>query len=277
MLKDNNKLTRFYTGLPTYDIFLGLVDYLKPIVKVMRSWKGNSTNMEEKQHGLQCFSNLSVANQLFSVFIGLWLGLLITDVSTKFKIPEATYSCILLSKELHQMFPFPSREQVSQWMPKRFKKHFPNTTVIIDCYKIECLWPSGLVSSSITYSHYKSRNTWKILIGCTPSGLVSFVSKAWGGWISDQEITEKSGLLDLLQPGDMIRADSGFYIQETVASKGISVNIPPFLGSKQKQMSAHDVEKWEESLTFEYIWRESLGEGIGIRYWIKSFPIQCTV
>ena len=65
MLKDNNKLTRFYTGLPTYDIFLGLVDCLKPIVKVMRSWKGSSTNMEEKQRGLQCFSNLSVANQLF--------------------------------------------------------------------------------------------------------------------------------------------------------------------------------------------------------------------
>ena len=44
MLKDNNKLTRFYTGLPTYNIFLVLVDYLKPIVKVMRSWKGSSTN-----------------------------------------------------------------------------------------------------------------------------------------------------------------------------------------------------------------------------------------
>ena len=94
MLKDNNKLTRFYTGLPTYDIFLGLVDYLKPIVKVMRSWKGSSTNIEEKQHGLQCFSNLSVANQLFSILIRLRLGLLITDVSTRFKISEATYSCM---------------------------------------------------------------------------------------------------------------------------------------------------------------------------------------
>ena len=71
ILKDTNKVTRFYTGLPTYDIFLGLLDYLKPIVKVMRSWKGRSTNMEEKQHGLQYFSNLSVANQLFSILTQL--------------------------------------------------------------------------------------------------------------------------------------------------------------------------------------------------------------
>ena len=58
-------------------------------------------------------------------------------------------------------------------------------------------------------------------------------------------------------------ADRGFDTQETVASKGISVNIPPFLGSKQKQMPAHDVEKREESLSFEYMWRKSLGEGVG--------------
>jgi len=278
IISGNDKLTRFYTGMPTYDSFMALVDYIEPKVRAMRSWRGSSTNMEEKQQGLQCFHNLSVANQTLSVLMRLRLALPITDVSGRFKIPEATFSRMfttwicLLSKELRQIFPFPSREQVSQWMPRRFKKHFPNTRVIIDCYEIECQRPSALLNSSVTYSHYKSRNTWKLLIGITPSGLVSFVSEAWGGRISDREITERSGLIDLLQKGDMIMADKGFDIQEVVASRGITVNIPPFLSSKQKQMPAHDVEKTRRIAEFRIHVERAIGRGCRFEILNQKFP-----
>ena len=94
LLEGNDKLTRFYAGMPTYDLFMTLVEYLEPKAKAMRVWKGGSTKTEQKQQGSQCFSNLSTANQLFAILIRLRLGLLITDVSTRFKIPEPTYNCI---------------------------------------------------------------------------------------------------------------------------------------------------------------------------------------
>ena len=149
---------------------------------------------------------------------------------------------LFLSRELRALFQFPSRKQIVQWMPKSFSK-VRNTRIINDCFEIEYQRPSGLMNSSITYSLSTSCNTWKVLVGCTPAGFVSFVSEAWEGHILDKEITEKSELLDLLEPGDVVMADKGFDIQETIAKKGVLLNIPPSLESKHKQMPAVDVEK----------------------------------
>ena len=169
MLEGNDKLTRFYTGMPTYHSFVAFVKYLEPKALHLQPWRGSETTMldegvavEECGSRRKGFSCLPVAEQLFAVLIKLRRGLESLDVSIRFKISESTYSRMFttwitfLSKELRLLFPFPSRQQVQQWLPNRFK-NFNNIRVIIDCYEIECQRPSGLLNSSKTYSQYKSR------------------------------------------------------------------------------------------------------------------------
>ena len=49
--------------------------------------------------------------------------------------------------------------------------------------------------------------------------MVSFVSKAFGGQVLDEVITQWSGFLAKGQAGDLILADRGFLIEEDVLGK----------------------------------------------------------
>ena len=88
---------------------------------------------------------------------------------------------------------------------------------------------------------YKHHNTVKFLIGITPQGVISFVSKGWGGRVSDKYLTENCGLLSYLQPGDVILADRGFTVQDSVGLYCAEVKVPPFTRGK-KQLSRSDVD-----------------------------------
>lgn len=83
-------------------------------------------------------------------------------------------------------------------MPDCFKK-FPNTRIILDCTEFFIEIPSSLVNQTLTYSSYKSHNTFKLLVGISPTGVVTFLSKLWGVNASDMQIVKESGLLDLLE------------------------------------------------------------------------------
>ena len=68
----------------------------------------------------------------------------------------------------------------------------------------------------------------KFLIGVTPLGVISFVSKAWGGRTPDKHLTENCGVMKYLLPGDVILADRGFDIEDSDAHFGATVEIPAF-------------------------------------------------
>jgi len=73
-----------------------------------------------------------------------------------------------------------------------------------------------LLARAQTFSSYKHQNTIKILLGITPQGSISFVSKAWGGKTCDKFLTKNCGFLNKLLPGDMVMADKGFTISDSV-------------------------------------------------------------
>ena len=60
------------------------------------------------------------------------------------------------------------------------------------------------------------------------------MSKLFAGSISDKELTKRSGLLDLLERGDSVMADRGFDIEEDLITRGVRLNIPPFLRGKEQ-------------------------------------------
>ena len=73
--------------------------------------------------------------------------------------------------------------------------------------------------SKLVDSNYKNHTTFKFLIGITPSGVISYVSDAWGDRISDRRVVMESGFLDLLEPGDGVMADKGFTISDLLKER----------------------------------------------------------
>ena len=71
---------------------------------------------------------------------------------------------------------------------------------------------------------------------------MSFISDLYGGHISDKKITESCGILDLLEPGDMVMADRGFDIQHILAAKNVKLNIPPFMKGKEQLSLEEELE-----------------------------------
>ncbi|KAL3891604.1 hypothetical protein ACJMK2_003859 [Sinanodonta woodiana] len=85
------------------------------------------------------------------------------------------------------------------------------------------------------YSSYKNPHaTLKCLVGISPTGAITFLSEVYEGSISDKDIFVKSGLADLLEPGDLVIADRGFLIKDVLMSRRVDLNIPSFLAGRDR-------------------------------------------
>lgn len=69
--------------------------------------------------------------------------------------------------------------------------------MIVDCFEVSTETPP-------IWSRDGHSGTVKYVTGIAPQGVISFTSRGWRGGSSDVEITESCGLLDKLQPHDIV-------------------------------------------------------------------------
>ncbi|GFU16751.1 THAP domain-containing protein 4 [Trichonephila clavipes] len=177
----------------------------------------------------------------------LRLGLLHEDLAFRFKISKSAASSIFkewvrrLAEVLKKHIRVPSKQQYRRRVPAKFlKENWSRVTALIDCSEIFIDRAFNLDARALTFSQYKSHNTVKFLIACTPLGKVSFVSKLFGGRTSDKQIIQLSGFLEQIRPGDVIFADRGFPVKDLVAERGASLVLPASTKGK-KQLSSAEV------------------------------------
>ena len=63
----------------------------------------------------------------------------------------------------------------------------------------------------------------------------------WGGCVSDKFLTQQSGFLKLIDPGNTILADRGFDISDDIGLHGAKLIMPAFTRGKM-QLSQQEVE-----------------------------------
>ena len=227
---DTDEKVKFYTGLSSSYLLKIVFDHVAP-------------------HVTRKSLSLTKFQEFVLVLIKLRLNVPLKDVAFRFNISRSTASRIfsfwiaVMDIRLSPMISLPDREKLWNTMPMCFQYAFgKKVNVIIDCFEIFVEKPTNLLARAQTFSQYKHHNTIKVLIGITPQGTISFVSKAWGGRTSDKFLTENCGFLKNLLPGDMVMGDRGFTISENVAMSHAKLVIPAFTKGME-QLDPKDVEE----------------------------------
>ena len=236
-------------------IFADILDEAEPKLKYW-SGKHSTDDVNYQQSDRQKSGpsrKLTKYHEYLLTLMKLRLGILSFVLGDLFCVSESRVSQIfatwinLMFVVLTPCIKWPSRAKLKKHMPNSFRNSYPKTTGIIDCTELFIQKPKSPTAQSSTYSSYKSHNTFKVLVCITPTGAFSFISDLWGGNTSDRYITENSGFLDVIRPGDEIMADRGFTIRDLLTERRATLVIPPFTKKcswgKGKRLTAADVRK----------------------------------
>ncbi|XP_044597833.1 uncharacterized protein LOC123274294 [Cotesia glomerata] len=139
----------------------------------------------------------------------------------------------ILYKCLKPAILWPSKENILKNIPLDFVG-FENVRAVIDCTEILIQRPKNLCCQIVTYSRYKSSYTVKFMTAVTPAGLISFISKPYGGRASDNAVFEQSEIIKKFDKKDAVMTDRGFTVDDLCQKNDVKLISPPFLKDKKQ-------------------------------------------
>ncbi|XP_061726169.1 uncharacterized protein LOC133531788 [Cydia pomonella] len=229
---------QFYTGFQDYE-------HIKFIFTIFGD-EVNSLKYYPKMKTLKV-PFINPCDQFLLVLIKLRRNMLFTELSFRLKVNKTVLSNIFITWVNYLYYKL---KELKVWVPKqcidknmKYYGKINPCTVIVDCTEIKIEKPKNPLTQQLTYSTYKSANTLKVLVGISASGCVTFVSDAYGGSTSDRELFEKCGLIDKLEPNDIILSDRGFNVQDLVCHKDVTVNVPEFLKNTDGQFETSQLRR----------------------------------
>lgn len=182
----------------------------------------------------------NISNKLLLFLMKLKLNLTFSSLAVLFGLLRTTCSrhFVLILSILHAkvrpVIYWPSRSTTELMMPDCFKHDCVKCRVIIDCTEVSCAAPNTVHEKVRMYSNYKGTYTAKFLVGMMPSGIISYVSRPYGGRSTHSFITSDCGILHMLEPGDLVLADKGFpQIRSALVDRGVQFQMPIFARPNQ--------------------------------------------
>lgn len=223
----------FFTHFTSERVFLWFWESVEPSASTFVCW---SEAQREALGTPGPERELALVDECFLFLCRIAAGLEEQALASMFSISLSTVKSTILTWTrylyllLGSLPAWMTREQVQATTPDRILRCCPEVRVIVGSTQICCEAASSLPPQSET--------TFKGLIGIAPCGAMTFVSKLYAGSISEQELTRKSNLLSLLEPGDGVMAGWGFQIEPMLAEVGATLVAPP-------QLCRDDAERTE--------------------------------
>ena len=141
-LMDNDKKTKFYTGLPKWSLFVQVFSLLS-------------------SHIVPSRTKLTLQDELIVVFMKLCLNCPFQDLAFRWGVLPSTVSRMfykwinVMNGRMKFLIMWPKREILKQNMPHAFKDSFPNSIGIIDCSEVFIERATGFQARAKTFSNYK--------------------------------------------------------------------------------------------------------------------------